>query len=69
MYFSLMLGRVMLTCDTFVFVFSSSTPKGGYRSQPYACFHIENNISNNSDFCIQKIGGPIQKMALPWSVA
>ena len=30
MYFSLMLGRVMLTCDSFALVGWTSTPKGGY---------------------------------------
>ena len=29
MYFSLMLGRVMLTCDSFALVGWTSTPKGG----------------------------------------
>ena len=31
MYFSLMLGRVMLTCDSFALVGWTSTPKGGFR--------------------------------------
>ena len=31
MYFSLMLGRVMLTCDSFALVGWTSTPKGGYK--------------------------------------
>ena len=30
MYFSLMLGRVMLTCDSFALVGWASTPKGGF---------------------------------------
>jgi hypothetical protein len=30
MYFSLMLGRVMLTCDSFALVGWTSTPKGGF---------------------------------------
>ena len=30
MYFSLMLGRVILTCDSFASVGWTSTPKGGY---------------------------------------
>ena len=29
MYFSLMLGRVLLTCDSFALVGWTSTPKGG----------------------------------------
>jgi hypothetical protein len=32
MYFSLMLGRVMLTCDSFALVGWTSTPKGGSRN-------------------------------------
>ena len=31
MYFSLMLGRVMLTCGSFALVGWTSTPKGGFR--------------------------------------
>ena len=30
MYFCLMLGRVMLTCDSFALVGWTSTPEGGY---------------------------------------
>ena len=30
MYFYLMLGRVMLTCDSFALIGWTSTPKGGY---------------------------------------
>ena len=30
MYFYLMLGRVMLTCDSFALVGWTSTPKGGF---------------------------------------
>ena len=35
MYFSLMLGRVMLTCDSFALVGWASTPKGGFRSSQW----------------------------------
>ena len=30
---------------------------------------LEKKISNNSKFCIRKLGDPIQKMVIPWSVA
>ena len=33
MYFNLMLGRVMLTCDSFALVGWTSTPKGGLYSE------------------------------------
>ena len=33
MYFSLMLGRVMLTCDSFALIGWTSTPKGGLTTQ------------------------------------
>ena len=35
MYFSLMLGRVMLTCDSFALVGWTSTPKGGLGSNVF----------------------------------
>ena len=34
MYFSLILGRVMLTCDSFALVGWTSTPKGGFKNGP-----------------------------------
>ncbi len=34
MYLSLMLGRVMLTCDSFALVGWTSTPKGGSDEAP-----------------------------------
>ena len=36
MYFSLMLGNVMLTCDSFALVGWTFTPKGGFLQLPYA---------------------------------
>ena len=49
MYFSLMRGRVMLTCDSFALVGSTSTPKGGFGSE-YTRTLSEGAIKEQKDF-------------------
>ena len=44
MYFSLMLGRVMLTCDSFALVGWTATPKGGFRDTGSAFGRLCNTV-------------------------
>ena len=48
MYFSLMLGRVLLTCDSFALVAWTSTPKGGshVKTQKLVQKLVQNCIAN-----------------------
>ena len=55
MYFSLMLGRVMLTCDSFALVGWTSTPKGGFTCENplfTRCFSCAVTVSVREDVFI-----------------
>ena len=56
-YFSLMLDRVMLTCDSFVLVGWTSTPKGGYKhsvscTECSDCSGLNQFVTHDPQICV-----------------